>query len=627
MSGNLVQNTIWTTVNKQKSIEQPFQSYLTPYSRHFADWLLGLTSDPEYDKRFGHKFNDSGRNLIQDILEVTNVQLNEHEKIGFTKIEDKKALEKLKTIRDKLRAQADELYTLTIGEKNFEKFCEKWSGQNIGEQDFSQEDENLYWINKNLKLLTGQTQRLATGKSNTLIEQLLELLAIELEINGIEFSRENIQQIKQELNKQGELTILNKQYKKKKKKSKSFIYIPTDSKTQTNDLLEILEKYLTQEGRQYIDMMTNKINDIKKLNEALNQGKEVRNLFVNIKRSQRKIGNDYINKITERVSVFLKIARDFAFSEDEKKRWNEYYQEENKESFDKSIHDLCEDFFSTDVEHRNYYKINNESMIMGFLGELYTHGKFYFNIKNENMKIYNTGFLKDNINHQSLQQDTIIVITDENQQKHRYGVQTKNPYTLDKGLYTTYKTSYKLSNKKLYQYYITGQSDDFKNMFELINLNLTNTSNAKLLQQTIEHFLYNFADNLMRLSMQEIDGLENLDEEISENLEGKTQNVFFVVNGTLIETASFLDGLIFQLENLQEDINKKESILKITYSNTIKRNTKSKNQIARAAEELEQGYYEYIDKFVKYNLLSKVSINSVMNIRIKPLQDVKTYKL
>lgn len=607
------ENFVWADTHQENFIDEPFQAYIAPFSNRFADWLLGLSTDKDLDKRFGYV---GKKNLVKDTLKVGKTINKAYKKgeIGFNLKKDSQIISKLEQKKNKIQQLTTQFYT-DIGCSDFYDFSKIWAGQNNNFKNPQEEDK--YWINKYLNLLTGQTQFIATGFNNTLIEQLLELTAISIQDEQYEgVPRDMITKIKEILYKKEGIIKISEYNLEKHNKN---VFIPT--KRQSNikfieECQKIFENYtkeaIDNEINENINIFVNSFNKIAERNIKYNKNKNknLKNMFVNLNmtKTANKSKDSYNKRIIDKILEYMQKARIIKFTDSELQSYFKY--DPGDQILESWITKLCLDFLKTDINNSFYSNLgNNTSVIMGFLGELYTHGKMLFNLSKNNFKIYNTGNLL-NLSKEQLAYDSVIVIN-----SHKYGIQTKNPYLTEDGEYETYKTEHKIDSPLLYSLYLEDD-DDFKESFQLINLNVENTTNPSILKDTIEHFLYLYGDNFMRLGVQKIDGLSNMGDEIMNDLYGDIQNIFFVVRGEIIEAASFLEELINQYKYVLQETKNVQNILNITYINNT-----SKNYQANAP-------LKYNSSLINQNgSLNNIKIKTVMNITVPAMKNLKRFKI
>lgn len=620
----MAKNIIWSDTWGEEQLQDPFVSYIIePYTRRFADWMLGITEDERLNKRFG---DFTPKNLISTLKSDIIVQ----DKTFLLEVQQEQR-EKLVTLQKNLENQAKKLYDF-LGCKDFDGFYQLWKGQSSNKSD-----EDSYWLNKHLELLIGHTQHIATSKGFTLIEQLLVLSGVELQSVEYEgFSAEERRKIKKILENENilkEIEDVHTRWGDKK------VYIPEKKNgayPKDNDFLDTLEKFYTEKVEHDID------EDIKEsfkiLGEVLSKVKEKRernvnskgekfatvdSMFVKLNFRQVKRKSDQVRSIVGQLMKYFKKARMIAFNKDEYNNWIEYNKIDGKgdDFIKKKFIELCQDFFRLDKNYNFLKDYNTESSLMGFFGELYTHGKSYFNLKDKNVKVYSTGRLLDLTNKKELAADTVLVVNNQT-----FGIQTKNPYQTVDGIYRTYVKKFTLDSDELFDLYLRTDDTDFRENFQHLNLNVNNTTNPEVLKKNIEAFLYAFSPNFLRVQSQQIDGIQDLTKEVQEDLDTPIQNVFFVVRGELIESASIIKQLIAQydffIENVQEwRKQRKNSIWEMKYENDI-----PKNLIRlKAGESL-----KYKPAYVKSkNLLSNISISTAVNIKVPAMnaKEIKRIKL
>lgn len=639
-------NIVWEDCRTNPQIEGPFLSYVTETStKHFADWLLGITkiapNGIQYAGRFGYIIPS---NIISE----------------FKKEQQKKKVMKLtkdKTIIDGLMDMLQDLYNQEntlyndLGCKDFEGFKKIWEGQSVRNQDNDKKEIYNYWLNKYLELLTGETQRLLTSSNRTLIERILALASIELQSIGIEGDIEHYKKdIKNLLTEQKYLEISDVVYKETG--NKIDVWVPTKEKYKNDDdFTDALTDFFDSVAAEQV---TNEVvNDIEdslwgQLGKAIGTVSEKsvrksspRNAKVNkmnrwkvtVNFGQQKDPKLYMD-IYKKVWAFMKTAIVYKLNKTEYEQWLNDIEEYNIQDYvRRRIQQLCKVFCrdNPNLSFSGQGKMNNA--IQGFFGELYTFGKEYFNLKHyakdNKVKINfaNIGSLKTTVkgrNAKATQSGIDNIITVNN--KH-YGIQVKNPFTTDLGFYKTYKANYTLNKSEYLYNEIFGFNEQQQEFFELLNLNLNNTTRPWVLRKNLKDFLYMYTGAFVRLETEQI-----LDSEFQpymkenlKHLKGQSiNNVFFVLKGQLLPSSTILEGIIKQYNYFIESVEQAEKIvssasnpLQIRYTNTIKKNIAPSVAASKYDPNyVHQGNAIEVDlKQIKINTALKLELPSIDSIR------------
>ena len=616
-------NLVWYDTKGNPQIEGLFQSYtIKNYSDQFADWLLGLTNNATYDKRFGKSIPKiNAANLLN-----SNIAINNKDYKLLDDKDNSKMLEKLENLLASIDEQTKQLYK-DLGCGDFEGFTKLWYGKSNIDGRSSEKSRRNYWINKHLNLFTGETQRIGIGKGFTDIEQILELVGMIMQANGFEgFSSKEKNQLKKILEGVNIIELTPNEILTRWGPRRVFILAEALRKNRTGtgeeELGNQLKLFFENNASEHInkeavevleDCISTVLGDKKKKNTQANKTKTIDSMFVRMDFQKASKEADPIGGIVKILIDFLKRARIIAFSQEEYEDW-ENYERDHPDMLEKALRELCNDFFKTDYEKKLASSVGADSDKMGFLGELYTHGKTFFNLKEfsgKKVDVYSTGNLKDIRTGDKLGQDTILTVKGRN-----YGIQTKNPYQTENGFYHTYSSTYKLDSKELYNLYLRFPNSDMELLFKQININLSNTTKPDYLKTMIEEFLFVFTDNFLRFSFQKTGELQGLSNDINDQLQKGSQNVFFVVRGYLIESRSMIEELIEQFKNFREMIQDKKKIWGMTYTNNITPNSYS----VEGATPTTPIKYDP-SKIVTTNLLSQITIHTAMNIRVKPIQE------
>ena len=512
-----------------------------------------------------------------------------HVKVNKALEEDNYVLKQLQDIRNEIYAQERFFYS-AIGVNNFEEFKSKWQG--------SKSTNTIEgWINYLLTLLTGTYQRLASSEEKDYFNKaitMVNLIAQELDIKGT--PKKNAEQIiKQELIKE----------------DLAFVGVTANGKEFFSPAKNKLREFVQRVAELYAEQLG---IDPKQIGQLLleKRGFDL-NSDKNLKWGFQKVSINYeISKGS--AEAYSKEANralfkhfSHAMSKDKLQAWENF---QGKAQVEQSFYELCLDFFKSYVTMPNYFQ--DLVTIQGFFGELYTHGKLYFNIKgdNEDIEVINTGALYSMQNEQAAY-DTVIYVGGRS-----FGIQTKNPFDYTP-VYKTYENTYNLAQDVLYRRYLTDNpnsndiDNDFKDNFQHINLNLYNYSNPEQLKRTIEAFLYLFSPNFMRIQLEQVreKDIKNLSTEIQKRaLNTPIRNIFFVVFGELIPTSRIFGGVIAQYQqfiNMQKGY-EQNRIWTMTYTNNVKKNL-AKKPSKDAAEPGTK------------NLLSQIKIKTGLKLQLNPI--------
>lgn len=657
-------NLVWESMHNG-SMELPFLTYwhegidhsnLLYSTKNFVPWMIGQKEVKE--GKFG-TFNDR-KNFLKIALEGTSkfIGTKDNRSITNSKIIIKQLQKLQKTLNNKEKRLYKDLKC-----KDFLEFRALWEGQNNNNNNY---DIVKYWINKHLDLLTGQTQRLISGKNWTLIEQLLELVSIKLDVN-------NELQMSQDFLSEG----LNAKFKRCIKEFASQVIDPNFSVQLLKDISE--ENYTTSKRRGNAIFVPSKKKNGKRLNEdeiisgmirlfedsdkqigtklseqgqvaivaalkeiQLQKGNKelyyqtellgktpaqesINNLFITLHFNKTDKKPQKIAQSTCRELMrYFRSARPLAFSAEERAAWKLFENQNGEKQIEENFLILIEDFLRNNQS--SYQKfLTEESNIMGFFGELSTYGKTYFNIKKDNnmdINLFWTGMLLSGQTGKQLSYDMIIKVNNQN-----YGIQVKNPYATEQGYYEVYKDTFSLENKadkngnRFYQNYLGMEDEEQIKCFQHLNLNMNNPVNSEEIKRAIMSYFYLHSDKFIRIFSEEI--REDLfEEQLKKELKDNSAiNVFFVLKGEIFPSSMILKALIQQYEYFIEPEKTQEiSVLKLDYSNTIK---PTEVPIDQATKEFQPNYVipNQQDSDIN-NLLSQIKLKTSLTLKVPSMKEL-----
>lgn len=637
----------WIDTSRRPQLEKPFLAYVgyDNYAK-FGDWLYKIndTSDRGYNRMYGYFRPD---NFVKRALQVSR------EGRIMRGTLDQKVLRQLKDFQNNLLAQEKRLYK-DLGCQDFFGFRNLWEGQTGISRQSNLENKRKQWLNYHISLLTGETQRLATGKDRTLIEQIFALVAIQLDkvnIQGIEnsdgFGKKNL---KNELLEADILEIPDKKVTLRATGKETNVYIPAKEHRKANekDFIDIIKNFYAEKagkdvsqilseeiGRGFDEQMVYGLSQAQiKLDrkQKLLKTKTIDAGFISMNFKSKKNQNQ-VDAIANRIFKFMERARIFDLNNDELGIWNEDNKGGNMTKYLKAkIQELCQAYFA----NRDPLNINStvESEVMGFFGELAAFAQGYFHLKNletDKLKIdiFDIGSFRSVTSGQQLGSDTVLVVN-----KKPYGIQVKNPYQVTDNIYKTYEKTLSFdtekTTKELQSFF--GFNDSQLDLFEMYNLNINNTSNPEELKKQIQKFLLLYNGQFARLNGEQIrDDLSKYQNPVLESLQEKSiNNVFFILKGTIYPSSYILQGLIDQYYYLLNDWEqyKKSSIAKKTlvfyYTNDIEKN------LIENKEDEGKPFIEVGNKYIRTdidNLLKKIKITSYLKLQIPSIAELeKLYK-
>ena len=509
----------WVDTRRRPQLEKPFLAYIG-YDKYakFGDWLYKTngTDTKEYSRMYGYLRPD---NFVQRAL-----QFSREGRIMRGTL-DQRALRQLTDFQNQLLAQEKRLYK-DLGCADFFEFRKIWEGQAYSDQQSSLEKKRQHWLNYHISLLTGETQRLATEKDYTLIEQILALVAIELDkidVQGIEdedgFGK---RELKEELLEANILEIPDKEIIFRATGKGINVYIPSKTyrKKSDRDFIDILKEfYAKKAGKSVAQILADNLRE--GFEEQLVYGLSETQLKLD--RKQKKLRTKTIDAgfvsmnfkikkdltqvkvIANKLLKFMERARLFDLTDDELKRWDQDNKGGNMTKYlQKKIEELCEAYFA----NRDPLNINHkkESEVMGFFGELAAFARGYFNLKQletDKIKIdiFDIGSFRSVSSGQLLASDTVIVVN-----KKPYGIQVKNPYQVTDNTYKTYTKTLSFDTAKTTQELqnFFGFNDSQMDLFEMYNLNINNTTNPEEFKSQLQKFLLMYNGQFARLNGEQI---------------------------------------------------------------------------------------------------------------------------
>ena len=428
--------------------------------------------------------------------------------------------ELLKPIQKKER----EFYE-AIGVSDFSQFVKKWKSTSDG-------NDADKIIDITLSLFTGQNIRRATTNTNSIANILKNLILISIDGDFTEEEHETIVQ-----------KLINKQIIVKKNKKNW--YELSENNMDLNSVIENINKIISEEF--HSDNLL-KIEDMFYNQEKTTVQQTLsKNFFFFFSFGNIKLFKTYKSKLLDLLLEYIKIS----IGKNKYDEWDKNIIEKLKHFYE----NLLTDYFKAAGDKITERELlNSDQLLMGFFGELYTHGKF-LHIRttedNLNFKIYNTGSLYGEETNQQLSYDTLIVTADNK----KYGIQTKNPYTTYEGTYTTYQQSMSLSSEALFKRYLTDSvgtiNPDIRDIIQLFAINSNQDETGNVSKQ-LENFIFYFSNNFIRIfneSIREKEVSNKIGEELrADLLNGNAINIFFVVQGHLIPSSLILEQLINQYE-------------------------------------------------------------------------------
>lgn len=628
-------NFVWYNIKKTESIEEPFLSYRNKKdTRNFQKWLL-------YGYKNGKDGNDThyGSHTYGNVLEqVMSAKSNSDISKGQNLQSERQYLDLLNNLYEQLQQAEQSLYKHFKNCRNFSDFSRIWDGVMMTQE----QDVENYWLNKMLELFVGEKQRLIGSKERTLIEQLFSLMEIRLDKMNMYGIEDVKNKFKDRLVEDGLLEIVEAdekvnydRYVERKSQEETeadFIdkfalrlidYIDENENDKiAEEMLATLDEFFGEKKGDITVYSKDRVRG--RFKRRISAKKEniitVKAMFTSWpskdKRNQGSIINTFLDFIRRSMAVTL--------SNEEYDAWEKY---QNKATLYTKMEKMMAKYFSTHNEDYSQYSynVNNISAIQGLMGEIASFGRSEFNLKsalknsNEQMNIINLGTL---INQKGWSSGVDMAITFD---AETYGFQVKNPFNVNKdGKYSTYKQTWNLGRDKsistLYNDYFNF-TDDQRQLFEMLNVNLNTTINPEALEFTIIKFLYYFSNEFIRLNTEEIN--KNVEEQQEDNLKDlqNVRNIFFVLKGKLIQSSALVQGLIEQYkffkENYGNNVKDSNSILDISYTNTVKANIITSGEESKPGAKFNRNLIETGSEYE--NELSKIYFSTALKLQIPGL--------
>lgn len=599
--------------------------------------------------RFGNF--DMRENFLELALENTfNVSYEENRIIK----DSLKISEKLKNLKNTLQKKEKKFYK-ALNCNGFSDFKKMWEGRNVNNNQILE-----YWLNKHLDLLTGQAQRIISGKNWTFIEQLLELVSIKLDVNeSLEIGdnplaeglnaklRRSVKKLAAIAENNSFATALLEEvsaenYQAVRDKGKT-VFVPAKTKggrrfTEDEIIQGMIDlfaqnekdmsKRITNDGAAAILQALQEIWTQKKNNEfyyqtavyGRNTKASLSNIFITLHFSKSDKRPEKIAQSTCRELMrYFRAARPLGFTPEVYNAWKSFAAQNGEEIIEMKFLQLLQDFLRN---NRNSYEkfLTNESNILGFFGELSAYGKGYFNIKNlkdVDANLFWTGALTSAQTSGQLSYDLVLRINNEN-----YGIQVTNPYQTQNGYYKTYEDTFSLGRNekdkegnRFYENYLNLTDEDQIKCFQHLNLNMNNPVNKDELEQAIMGYFYLHSDRFIRIfseSIREDVFEEQLKEELKDN---RAINVFFILKGQIFPSSAILSALIEQYEYFINGINKKSQYpLTLKYINPIQVTKVPDNDATL------QFQPEYVVTNTE-NLLSRIKLKTSLTLTIPSMND------
>lgn len=454
---------------------------------------------------------------------INNYHLIYSENVYLKKDLQEQTNKVLEDLRETILKQEQQFYK-DIGVVDFSGFVQKW-------KQTDNLNKNEIFFDETLSFFTGSNQKRAilssTGRSITKILQ--NLISISIDGSSSLIKKSDIYAI---LQQKGLI-----------KKTEWGYYVPPENKT-INDIVKDINEIIEEELS---------IKTYKKLQEYIVENETSSDVLRALKETffvTISFGN--IKKMDTYEKRLLEILLQYIQKSITKEK-KDGLQDEQWIFIEKQYKILINDFLKTNYEITKGDKLTSDTLIQGFFGEMYTQGKLLFKIKpgiKQKFEIYNTGKLYGKDTKQQLSYDTLIVT-----ENGRYGIQTKNPYELYEGTYTTYSESLSANSSALFTRYLTDSigktNQDIKDTFQLLVINEKQDKTGQITQQVI-NLLYMFSNNFIRIFSEEIreKQAKNFQGKIRKDLlSGAAYNIFFVVKGELIPSSLILNQIIVQYNN------------------------------------------------------------------------------
>lgn len=664
---------IWTGKPRKNGkgplkLNTPFQAYRTERTQSFPSWLL----EPEkYNSKKTGNWNEEGNigyygertkelpgNLINYLYSLKGANIEQEGRTGKQKRKREQAvLKQLKALKKEMLTQENNLYQ-SLGIKTFSEFKLMWDSENLDKTD------SKYWLNRKFKLMEGQNQRIFASYDFTSIQQLFNLVSAEVYNLGQElnvkiegaFSSDEKKKISACVD---DLLVPEEQIKAN---GQNYAIRPlkkgvTDSQLLTRfaeiygnergaAIIKELEEQVAQSAGEAIQLTLEQMfaagfyRLTAKHPELMNSEikRALKSLTVNINRSQKPKKNrekaitkeeKYYKALwSKRVATYISKVFEDTLTFEERKEYDSY-----KSDVERKFEEIVECFFR---DYGNKYVSTditaNRITFMGILGELANYGRLRTNIMANNklssrrIEVISSGTKK--FNGKSMAQDLVFTVVNDDESNtavtgknyigRQYGIQVKNPFTTTNGIYDTYEQKWDLANKKsrqqLYELYLGLTDEKDQTAFELINLNLTNTTTPERFESALEGFFYLCAPAFMRLSEQSLaepiaNGIENIG----------VNNIFFVLMGELIQGSDLLEGLIQQYKvYLGQEVNNASTSFLYSYQNSIPENVHS---VYNSDGTFNEWAFQANEDWVNYgegknNLFDKITLRTGLRLKI-----------
>lgn len=557
---------------------------------------------------------------------------------------------------DELLEQEKQLYK-DLGCKDFNDFKKLYETGNINGKI---EDTKKQWLAYHLHLLSGEYARMVVSgnQGRTLFERLMALSAIELEKFHVEGDVEKYKsKIRDFLMEQKDGPLLQEKIQHYNAKNKDItVYLETTkeenfipkvadlfaeeasvklSEEISLDMGDSIFKGLAYAFQQIQSKSGRQLEGTKKVTKRVSKW-IVRLSFGRVKTSKQ------IDKIVKGVMKFLDTARTYDLTDTGIEQWKADDKNYSVHNYiEKIIRDMCRSYFNTNPNYDFNANGNREQVIQGFFGELADYIRLKINIPKG--QSYNIGGLQTfkiggSGKKEQSSIDNILIVNGK-----QYGIQVKNPFKTDQGFYKTYEKKYVLDNSQsanyLYEEIFKFDQTDIEN-FQLLNLNINNTTNPADLYKDMKQFLYIYTDKFARLAKEQIadDQFNGYMDDNLRSLKGAAiNNVFYVLKGELMQSSYILQGIIEQynyfINAIDNKRKKNNNNLIITYNNDIPKNVIPVTDFPLLNNNPEHPVYDirYNEQYVhKDNQieadLAKTSIKTILQLEIPSINDIMKLK-
>lgn len=501
---------------KGKQYNNPF--IIGKNNRNYAEWALNNGGEGSYGNLFyPQNFSSKILNLVSETYYYTK--------------EDPILLKINEEINRAKNMEFNFFNNSGIG--NISKLQEIWKKKTLNiSKDMAENADKLNELGGYfLELLRGINQKVAVAK--TPLTLLMGLLLIHIESSNDKDLFEDLK---------------NKDIISKGKNQNGEVYYKLRDFKNFEDLQKELEKSFDASEVSYIIEILDSAINVEYKNYKPLRGKDNPSLerkLENIAKSTCTIVLDESSESVDKILNYLFLQYFPLVSK--KEEWDDWKTlGEDQEKIKKQFEELIKDFLKI---YNKKHTINGTAQLLGFFGELSSHGKSYFNIKGaitkeenkEKFEVYNTGNLYSEQTKELLSYDIVIKVGDS-----FYGIQTKNPFVF-KDTYKVYNnTTYNLSpNNELFSRYLTNEvgseNSEIKEYFTHIFIN----SNFQDYRELTEQILYSYANNFMRIFPESIkkEQIENIDEIDNILIGKKIQNIFWVIGDKIIPSSELLKNL------------------------------------------------------------------------------------